>query len=45
MSADPATAFLALARAQRLLPTDELNDLARPGELTPDRLHVALPPD
>lgn len=39
MSADPATAFLALARAQRLLPTDELNDLARPGELTPDRLH------
>jgi serine/threonine protein kinase len=39
MSADPATAFLALARAQRLLPTDELSSLARPGELTPDRLH------
>ena len=39
MTADPATAFLALARAQRLLPPDELQSLARPGELTPDRLH------
>lgn len=39
MSADPATAFLALARAQRLLPADELQALARPGELPADKLH------
>ncbi len=38
MPADPATAFLALARAQRLLPADELQALARPGELTAERL-------
>ena len=39
MTADPATAFLTLARAQRLLPTGELADLSRPGELTAERLH------
>ena len=39
MSADPATAFLALARAQRLLPAGELQALARPGELDADKLH------
>ena len=39
MTADPATAFLALARAQRLLPAEELESLARPGELTPERMH------
>ena len=38
MPADPATAFLALARAQRLLPAGELLAFARPGELTAERL-------
>ncbi len=38
MPADPATAFLALARAQRLLPAAELLALARPGELADDAL-------
>jgi hypothetical protein len=36
--ADPAAAFLALARQRELLPPAELDDLSRPGILTPDRL-------